>query len=235
MKLATADFETTTDINECRVWAWVICNINDVEDKIYGNSLDSFFETVSKMKNLTLYFHNLKFDGEFIIKGLFDKGFEWVKDRKDIVNNKFTTLISDKGQFYSMELQINSNRIKIYDSLKILPFSISEIAEAFKLPICKLEIDYHETREIGHQLTPQEMAYIANDAEIAARGLKVLFDQGLNKMTQGSNALFDYKNIIGKKRFERDFPIPLYDHDIRQSYKGGFTYVNPRFQKPGIG
>ena len=31
-KRYTADFETTPDPIDCRVWAWSICNIDDVND-----------------------------------------------------------------------------------------------------------------------------------------------------------------------------------------------------------
>lgn len=54
------------------------------------------------------------------------------------------------------------------------------------------------------------------------------FAQKLTRMTQGSNALADYKAST-KKHFDYWFPVPDYDEDIRQSYKGGFTYLNPKY------
>ena len=35
-----------------------------------------------------------------------------------------------------------------------------------------------------------------------------------------------FKDTISKKRFEEWFKPPLYDKDLRQAYKGGFTYLN---------
>lgn len=229
--LFTADFETTTNPDDCRIWATGICSIDDKLDFCYGNNIEYFLWHASKHKNATYYFHNLKFDGEFIINHLFRNGFTYLTNRRYLTPHSFTTLISDKGQFYSMEIMLDEgNRIKILDSLKILPFSVDEIAKGFNLPINKLEIDYSKEREIGHKLDEQEVDYLRVDVEIMARSLKILFDQGLTQMTQGSNALHDYKKIIGKKNFTRWFPIPTYDFDIRQSYKGGFTYCDPRFQ-----
>lgn len=234
--LFTADFETTTNPDDCRVWATGICSINDKLDFCYGNNIEYFLWHASKHKNATYYFHNLKFDGEFIINHLFRNGFSYFNNRRYLTPHSFTTLISDKGQFYSMEIMLEEgNRIKILDSLKILPFSVDEIAKGFNLPINKLEIDYSKEREIGHKLDGQEVDYLRVDVEIMARSLKILFDQDLTQMTQGSNALHDYKKIIGKKNFARWFPIPTYDFDIRQSYKGGFTYCDPRFQGMDIG
>lgn len=236
MALFTADFETTTDPADCRVWACGICEIGRPENFIYMNDIDGFIEWAKKQRKVTTYFHNLKFDGEFILCWLFENGFKFVANRRDLEKNTFTTLISDKGQFYSMEICFDRKGkekecLTIYDSLKILPFSVAAIAKAFNLSIGKLKINYNETREKGHVLTQDEIDYLRNDVEIMARALHVLFEQGLTKMTQGSNALYDYKRTVGTKNFNKWFPIPDYDSDIRQSYKGGFTYLNPRFKE----
>lgn len=238
--LFTADFETTTDPLDCRVWACGICSIDETHSFKYGNSLEWFIEFAKNNTGSTFYFHNLKFDGEFILCYLFEHGYKHVTDRKKLKTKTFTTLISDKGQFYSLEICFNKDeykteKITIYDSLKILPFSVEAIAKGFNLPISKLEIDYDEKREIGHILTPQEIDYLRNDVEIMSRALLTLFNQDLRQMTQGSNALYDYKKIIGKKNFSKWFPIPDYDFDVRQSYKGGFTYCDPRRQGQDIG
>lgn len=238
--LFTADFETTTDPLDCRVWACGICSIDETHSFKYGNSLEWFIEFAKNNTGSTFYFHNLKFDGEFILCYLFEHGYKHVTDRKKLKTKTFTTLISDKGQFYSLEICFNKNdykteKITIYDSLKILPFRVEAIAKGFNLPISKLEIDYDEKREIGHILTPQEIDYLRNDVEIMSRALLTLFNQDLRQMTQGSNALYDYKKIVGKKNFSKWFPIPDYDFDVRQSYKGGFTYCDPRRQGQDVG
>ena len=238
--LFTADFETTTDPLDCRVWACGICSIDETHSFKYGNSLEWFIEFAKNNIGSTFYFHNLKFDGEFILCYLFEHGYKHVTDRKKLKTKTFTTLISDKGQFYSLEICFNKNedkteKITIYDSLKILPFSVEAIAKGFNLPISKLEIDYEEKREIGHILTPQEIDYLRNDVEIMSRALLTLFNQDLRQMTQGSNALYDFKKIVGKKNFSKWFPMPDYDFDVRQSYKGGFTYCDPRRQGQDIG
>ena len=238
--LYTADFETTTKEDDCRVWAWATCEIGNTEHFSHGTDIDSFFTHVENSKNSTYYFHNLKFDGEFIMVWLFEHGFKHVKTRQEEATKTFTTLISDKGQFYSIKIifekkEKKTRYIQLYDSLKILPFSVAQIAKAFNLPISKLEIDYKAERPVGYQLTKNEIDYIRNDVEIVARALEVLFSQNLKKMTQGSNALYDYKQTVTDKCFDRWFPIPDYDHDVRQSYKGGFTYLNPKYKERDIG
>lgn len=238
--LLTADFETTTNEEDCRVWAWAVSEIGNPDYFMHGNNIDSFFAYMEGSKNSTFYFHNLKFDAEFLMVYLFEHGFKHVIDRKEEDTKTFTTLISDKGQFYSMKIVFEkkgkkTNAVTIYDSLKILPFSVAQIAKGFNLPISKLEIDYKAERPKGYVLTQEEIDYIRNDVDIVARALHVLFQQGLDKMTQAANAMFDYKETVGKKNFERWFPIPDYDHDVRQSYKGGFTYLNPKYKDLDIG
>lgn len=231
----TADFETTTDENDCRVWAWSTCEIGNIVNTDYGNSIDTFFQYIKKWGNTTYYFRNLKFDGVFILTYLFEHGFKHVTDRKDETTKTFSTLISDKGQWYSIKIIFEkkgkkTKYVKIFDSLKIIPLSIDETAKAFGLPISKLKIDYKKSRPVGYELTPKEIDYVKHDVMIDAMALNVLFTQGLTKMTQGSNALFDFKQIFTEKRFKRCFPVPDYDEDVRQSYKGGFTYLNPIYK-----
>lgn len=234
----TADLETTTDPDDCRPWALGICTIEKEPKFTCSNTLDFLFDFAKLHPNSTFYFHNLKFDGEFLLVWLFEHGFKLCKNKQLLGEKTFNTLISDKGQFYSLVICLDAdNYITIYDSLKILPFSVEEVAKGFDLPISKLELDYKLKREVGHKLTDEEKLYLRHDVEIMARALFILFGQNLNKMTQGSNALADYKNIVGKARFKRAFPIMPYeiDKDIRRSYKGGFTYCDPRRQGQDVG
>ena len=56
-------------------------------------------------------------------------------------------------------------------------------------------------------------------------------------MTTASNALANYKDTIGKSKFDNLFPELDYeiDKDIRQAYKGGFTYLNPIYKEIDTG
>lgn len=242
MKKFTADFETATWLeDETFVWAWATCEIGNEENIKIGNNIDDFIEYCRNEKNSTFYFHNLKFDGEFIIYWALTHGFKHVEKKEDIENNTFTTLISDMGQFYQITIYFTKRNKKVekitfIDSLKIIPFSVDQIAKSFNLPISKLKIDYNLPREKGHILTPEENEYIKNDVLIVAKALKVLFDEDLTKMTQGSNALNDFKSIINKSRFNHLFPALDYDidKDLRKSYKGGFTYLNPIYKEKDV-
>ena len=235
----TADFETTTNPEDCRVWAWATCEIGNFAEKQYGNSIDSFIEWCEQNSPVTVYFHNLKFDGQFIIYWLLKNDYEFTLN-KELHPLQFTALIGEKNEFYSIKICFweevkNKGQVIIYDSLKLLPFSVDQVAKGFGLAINKLELDYDVPRETDHVLTDEEKDYISNDVEIVARALKILFDENLTKMTTASNAMNEFKNIFGRKRFEKIFPPPDYDSDIRQSYKGAFTYLNPKFKEKDVG
>ena len=241
MKRFTADFETATWIpNKTWVWAWSLCDIENPENVDVGNNIETFFERIKKEVNPYIYFHNLKFDGEFILYYLMTHDFEYVESSEKR-NNTFSTLISDMGLFYSIEVYFEvgkkTRKVTFIDSLKIINQTVESMPKTFKIPENKLEIDYNLPREVGHILTMEEEAYVKNDVVIVAKALKYLFDMGLTKMTAGSNALSEYKEIMRLNRF-RSLYKPLnyeIDKDIRRAYRGGFTYLNPIYKNKSVG
>ena len=240
MRKFTADFETNVNEKDCRVWAYAISEIGNPDFFKYGNSIEDFINWCANKKyNYTVYFHNLKFDGEYIFNYLLKNGYELITDKKYRRDKTFTCLISGMGQFYSIEIFFTVgnhrvNKVTIYDSLKILNMSVDVIAKQFDLPIRKLEIDYKQFREVGHELTSEEIDYIRNDVEIMSRALKIMFDLGLTKMTIGSCALHNYRNMIDNfNKYYPEIPLEL-DQDIRLSYKGGFTYLNPIYKEKEV-
>ena len=50
-----ADFETTTDKTDCRVWAYALIDIDNLDNFIYGNNLNDFIEWCRKNPS-TIYF-----------------------------------------------------------------------------------------------------------------------------------------------------------------------------------
>lgn len=242
MKKFTADFETAVWLeNETWVWAWATCEIGNEKNLQIGNNIDSFIEYCKNEKNSIFYFHNLKFDGEFLIYWALKNGFTHAEKKEDIKEKTFTTLISDMGQFYQITLYFEKKNKKVHkvtfiDSLKIIPFSVDQIAKSFNLEISKLKIDYKKPRPKGWELTKEEREYITNDVLIVAKALNTIFSEDLTKMTQGSNALNDFKQILTKSKFNHYFPSLDYevDKDLRKAYKGGFTYLNPIYKEKDI-
>lgn len=238
MKTYIADFETTTNPDDCRVWAYAICEVGNENNTIVGTSLDEFMKWCRNNKsNPKVMFHNLKFDGQFIMQWLFHNGFEHTEKPEDKKTGTFNTMISNKGMYYQIEVIFykkgkNVSKVVFQDSLKLIPLSVDAIAKAFDMDINKLEIDYkaHDNLPPGSPLTPEEEEYIKHDVKIVARAVEYFYSQGLKKMTIGACALDEYKKLITKRNFERWFPPPQYHDDVKQSYKGGFTYLLPKYR-----
>jgi hypothetical protein len=244
-KKYSCDFETTTDPNDCRVWAYGWMEIGNKINYKIGNNLEEFMQWCEKEK-ADLYFHNLRFDGEFIVNYLLKNGYEYSDSG---LPNTFNVIISSMGQWYMIDICYGYQKTKtgkskpkklhtkIYDSLKKLPFPVKKIAKDFKLTIEKGDIDYHSYRPIGHIITQEEYKYIKNDIEIIADALKIQFDQGLTSMTNGSDSLKGFKTMIPKEMFERLFPVLSLEMDknIRYAYRGGFTWLNEKYANETLG
>lgn len=240
MKKYVADFETTTLPNDCRVWAYAIVDIENPDDKdsvIIGTNIDSFIDWCSKQKGSPkIFFHNLKFDLSFVMDKLFKLGFTHTTETKDRQTKTFNTMISDKGLVYQCEIIFyrkgkNIRKVILQDSLKLIPLRVKEIPKAFGLEEAKGEIDYdrHNYLPPNSPLTEIEKDYIIHDVVIVAKAINYMYSQGLDRMTVGACALAEYKSIVGKHTFKRWFPTPEYHDDVKQSYRGGFTYLNPEF------
>ena len=88
IKRYSADFETCVwKKDETWVWAWCYCEIGNESNITVGNSIDEFMDQLKANKNSIFYFHNLKFDSEFIIHWLLTHGFKHVEKKEDIENN----------------------------------------------------------------------------------------------------------------------------------------------------
>lgn len=253
----SSDFETTTEAvssNETWVWAWSSVNIYGEDDIHYGSNITSFIDYCKSLKNSVHYFHNLKFDGTFIIDYLFrELHMEYLKVGEKPRENTFQILMNKMGIMYAIDVWFYKDsrksksvknrkktwvKVKFIDSLKIIPLSVSGIAKAFNLPISKLEIDYDKYRSKNHILTPEEKDYITNDVKIVAEALRMTFDEGHRKMTSGSNSLNGFKETMGGENgFRHFYPIIKveYDEDMRKAYRGGYVYVNKNYQDKVLG
>ena len=226
-----ADFETTTDPSDCRVWLWGMCDIDDYTALATGNNIDSFMLRLGR-QDTVIYFHNLKFDGVFIIDWLFRHGYEHTTEKYPR-HKQFTTLISRQGHFYQIIIS-HENHVtcELRDSYKKLPFTVKKVAESFHLPEPKGEINFTTNRPIGHKPTPEEVNYVRKDVQIIAQALSVQQSQGATRLTIGSDALAEYQSLVGMSWFRNKFPVLPTDMDsvIRSAYRGGWTYADERYR-----
>lgn len=249
-----ADFETTVYEGQqhTEVWAAALTEINgDTEEVTIDHSIEDFFDRlISFDESIVVYFHNLKFDGEFIISYLLNVGgytqallydedrVTDYKDRRRLRDHEFITMISDRGAWYTITVRVGHRTIEFHDSLKLLPFSVSEIGKAFATRHKKLTMEYTGFRYAGCKITEEEKRYIANDVLVVREALEIMFREGHERLTIGSCCLDEFEKITGKWDYEWMFPkleqIPIdpavfeetdADLYIRRSYRGGWCYL----------
>ena len=254
-KIYAADFETTTgaiDPNKTRVWSFCVDEVGKYEPEIYG-SIEDFFDFCkdpARGHKKRFYFHNLKFDGQFILYHLLNVlkfktaiiGGEMLQPRK-LINNECVYVISDVGQWYYIAFKIENILIEVRDSLKIMPFTLKQIGNSFCKRYKKTEMNYDDKSDLS-QCSPADIEYIKNDVLVLSEALSFLMQKNgeespfkpIHSLTIGGACLQEFKNknygdnkniMIGLNAFEVPFECDYKNADayIRAAYRGGYCYV----------
>ncbi len=219
------------------IWLFDICKIDNLEH-IQGTTIDDFFKQIQKLAPATLYSHNLKFDGSFILYYLLKHGFRYSLDSSNLNSMEFNSLINEENEIFNIKVCFPSKKgvrakqqIEFRDSTKKIKGSVKQIALSYHLPLQKLEINHYKSRSIDYEPIPEEREYIKHDTEIIAYVIKLMYEKGMVNLTASSDALHEFKKN-SKSWWSYLFPkINLeYDQYIRQALKGGLCYVNPKFK-----
>ena len=231
-KWYVADFETTNEQyylqhGYTKVWLYAIADCDGVVIK-YGDSIEDFISYCTKeLSGKDIYFHNLRFDGIFILDYLCSIGYVPDYSPKHPIRS-FTTLIGDMGEFYSIDVILSKKKqLHFRDSLKVLPFKVAYIAKSFNLPIQKEHIDYSD-----YTISPTTISYVSNDVSIVALALKEIKAHGMTKMTTASCAYTAF--IAGFSTQAIETLYPSLDTNFlkiwRDAYRGGRCQVNPIYK-----
>lgn len=252
MKIYSADLETTVYEGQTSTEAWssALVELGSETPLIFHSLAETLEYLDSQNEDAVLYYHNLKFDGNFwlyfLIKELgFKQGIEHladgsvkIKEAKELKEKEVIYSISSMGQWYTITFKYRGHTYTLKDSLKLLPFKLEEIGEAFKTEHRKLEMDYEGYRFSGCEITDEESEYIKNDVLVLKEALNIMFDDGHDKLTIGACCLAEYKKMLGKYDWSIFFPklenieldSEVYgssnaDEYIRKSYRGGWCYL----------
>ena len=236
-----ADFETTVYKGQqfTEVWAAAVVKLGS-EDVEVLHSLPDFLSYIyAKKTNIVCYFHNVKFDGNFLLDYLLRNGYTWnrVAEGK-MLNKQFKCAISDRGPWYSITVKMHNMVIEFRDSYKLLPFSVKRIGKGFQTKHRKLDMEYEGFRYAGCVITDEEKEYIRNDVLVVKEALEIMFERGHEKLTIGSCCLEEFKSTYDKIDYKNFFPDlteveideEIYgecnaDRYIRHSYRGGYCYL----------
>lgn len=229
-----ADFETTTNPLDCRVWSWGSMAVDDYDDYVIGIGVGSYIAYMLSTPSIT-YFHNLAFDGSFILDYILKDGYTWVSNNPG--KGQFSTVISNMNKFYSITIVSKEGvKVELRDSLKKIPLSVRDVPKAFNLESSKGDIDYEMERPVGYLPSQEEWDYLYRDIFIMAQAMRVVLASGMKRLTVGADSLAEFKSLHGKG-FERTFPVlsKTVDDDIRLAYRGGIAMVNKKWARKRVG
>ena len=234
-KLYCADFETTPYKQSLiekrtRVYLYQIMDVDSKESKV-GISIDDFFDYLKSIKyeRFIVYFHNLSFDGEFILWYLMEHNYKNVDEL--VKEHTFTSLITDDVIKVKLD---NGNVVEFKCSYKLMPNSISDIGKMFGIPKLNETHNYEEMKNYTSidDVTDEELMYINNDVRILRELIWYLKNNNMLNITLSSNAykfwrkdkyMFSKCNLVKPDN-------PRINEIVDKSYRGGITKVNPQYK-----
>lgn len=244
-QMFVADFETCDSdvlykindkgekIYNQRVWLAGLMSLEDMT-MVYYNNLDDFMGHIlgrGMNVNTEYAFHNLKFDGSFIVPWLFKNGYTVTKDKPN--KGEFSVLIDYRNNWYSITIQVTTKRrVLLWDSLKLFPTPLEYLPELYGTPTHKIAEDegfYNTKRGPGHTPTERELEYLKNDLMVLAETLNEhIRYYGLRfKKTQASQSFNNFEKAFPAWKLRFPPLTEKIDERIRPAYWGGISYVNP--------
>lgn len=208
--------------------------------------------------DLNIYFHNLAFDVSFILYYLNEQGYthhiradgEW-----ELPYKTYDLFINMQGQIYTLTVMHNGCRLTFKDSLKKLPTNIKSLGTFVGLDKLDETHNYDEFKPIytsRDEVPEEEIKYLRNDILILRKAMQLYSKDSnfLNTLTSASasyntwlrmyfkdhkfNSCVYFKQIQELKDKLSQL-LPVVDNEeiqgiINKSYRGGITYVNPKYQ-----
>ncbi len=242
-QMYVADFETCDaweggkgEIPEQRVWLAGMLNLETKEFRHYSSIAAFMSAALERGNNLNreFAFHNLKFDGSYIVPWLFNNGYTVSEGKPE--KGEFSCLIADRNNWYNITVQVTcKQKITFWDSLKLFPMPLEYLHTIYDTPTHKQHEEaefYTKIRLPGHTPTSQELEYLYKDLKVLEETLNEHIKlYGLRfKKTQASQSFHNFTKCfpLWKKRFP-----PLHDSTdklIRPAYWGGISHVATQYQ-----
>ena len=208
------DIETNTCENDCRLvsfsladnrhyWAYTTTTVQE-NDKL----IEHFFNLVeflpkshdkkSNLGKISFDVHNLKFDISFILTYLLKRGFKCVQyDNKTQLKENEISLIYNQG-IIKCNIMYKNILIEFFDTYRIMSMSLDKISSIIDSDLIirksNTTYDYTKSKDIGYQLTKNEIVYCINDVIVLSH-IKEYFSRilwGKLKLTNSSTAYSEW-------------------------------------------
>lgn len=239
IKLYVADFETTVyeGQTDTEVWAAGLCELYS-ENAIIYNNIDDYMNFFLKKKgNYRCWFHNVKFDGSFILSWLLNHGYKYDnRPTYQMSFKSFKCLISSKRRYYSITIKGKYSTLELLDSAKLIPFSLADAAKAFNTKHQKSTMEYTGYRKAGGYIKPEERVYLLGDVLVLKELIEILISMQMEGLTIGSVCMKEFKSFFEKFEYNALFPDLRNvlcevnnninsEQYIRQFYRGAWCYL----------
>lgn len=253
-KILCADFETVTintkyyqEHQDTKVLLWNIRE-KDSENVVgIGTSIESFFDCLKSLKySCIVYFHNLGWDGDFILKYL-------TQDHKMVYQlKKYQVAFSafkDRGKIYRIDYQyryngktINNNDSSYYRkiifkcSYRMLSSGIDALGKDIGINKYEQGQDIQEfydvePKENYKDYDPKFVEYCLRDTLIMCRVLNA-FDQTLNELYESEIEYDNYKiklDFLKSSKWTNNLTISSFGRKIQSQ----MVYHNPLLRYKG--
>lgn len=227
-----ADFETSyTDENRNQRHV-VLSGMRGVNNEFvsYKYTIKDFVNDVQQLRQLDgkvyIYFHNLDYDVSYIEDYFLrnDLQFEETRD----ANSK---------TIYALKYE----NVTLLDSLKLYPASLEKIGETLGISKLVHTYDYQKIRQSKDDFTEKEVDYFKRDIDVLYELMVQHFKTHRSlKLTRAAYAYSDlYRSVrkYHKDDFPKIFDVPMtleQNNYIRQSYYGGFSYLDDKFAEKNL-
>lgn len=237
-----ADFETPTTLDEndsVSIYLWGLIS-QDGFIREYNIDMESFISYLENQQNKPIiYFHNLSWDGNFIVHWLVDNNFEFIQQEnfiKKLEPNQFTWIADENTSLYKLKVQTEKQELLFLDSYKLLMNSVKKLGEAINLPKLKINYEIYKHFESKDELPNELVEYLYRDIDIVREFMMSLQDKVPKmKTTLASTTYNMFMKFYGRDNFIRDFgnnhnisPLTIDEWDfVKKSYRGGLTLTSP--------
>jgi len=208
----------------------------------------------SRTKYFKLYFHNLSFDGKFIMHALKELNFTPCSDPKEldecrITKNCFSILwTAPFDKIYSLRIAYKDITIEIECTWLLFMMSVASIGKKLGFEKSSIEHDQSTLYTNINQLNKQVLEYVKRDVEIVAKWY-IQYTSNIShkiKITSASNAMENFIQWYNPNLFVKHFGGKKFDFTTRKyvtvniidnatfeelyaGYYGGYTYINPKY------
>lgn len=235
-----ADFETDKHNDNAEVYLGYIERLENDDGCLFLN-IDEMIDYLVKYgskKTHTVYFHNLSWDGEFIIWWLINNGYEpqLSKVSKPKQFRERTDFLGKRGEIY---VNVRGTKILFLCSYKIWPQKAEKIGESLGFP--KLKIEHN----IGRHFTninevPNDVKdYVMRDVQIIKKKYIEYSKNYEVKKTASASSWNNFKkwyeSKYSKQRFNNRYNMNQETFKYLQpAYFGGLTIINEFFRNQDI-